>query len=212
MASGERTQSIAMDHPVLGRAVAIYDDRSRTRWNVFFGLGLVVIGIAGVYMGSGDLAGGNASLGWVYVGGGAFLVLWGIRGAFQSALRARNPIRLVVGKGGFVSSDWPGPISWDEVESISDPASPAGRPRMLRVQLDDPAGFAERHALSPVARFMFRANQGDLFLGRDMAMPVVEVETLMRRQLAEFRRTGSAAVAAPVRTTAPRGRRPSRKR
>jgi hypothetical protein len=51
-----------MDHPVLGRAVAIHDDRSRTRWNVFFGLGLVVIGIAGVYMGSGDLMAGRPTL------------------------------------------------------------------------------------------------------------------------------------------------------
>jgi hypothetical protein len=212
VASSEGAQPTAMDHPELGRAVAIYDDRSRTRWNVFFGLGLVVIGIAGVYMGSGDLAGGSTMLGWVYVGGGVFLALWGIRGAVQSALRARNPIRLVVGKRGFESSDWPGPVSWEEVESIGDPASPAGRPRVLRVQLYDPAGFMERHALSPIARFMFRGNQGDLLLGRDMAVPVVEVESLMRRQLAEFRRPASAAAAAPVRTTAPRGRRPLRKR
>jgi hypothetical protein len=211
VAAEQRTESTAIDHPTLGQAVAVYDDRSRTRWNVFFGLGLVVVGILGVYEGSGDLAGGNGTMGWIFVGSGVFLVLWGIKGALQAALRNRNPIRLVIGKRGFESCDWPGPILWDEVESISDPASPAGRPRMLRVQLEDPEGFPVRHALSAVGRFMFRANQGDLFLGRDMAMPVVEVESLMRKQLAAFRRSESPAESAPVRP-APRGRRPSRKR
>lgn len=211
MASSERIPSTQFDHPVLGQAVAIYDDRAATRWNFLFGLGLVVVGIAGVYMGSGDLAAGSATLGWVYVGGGVFLVLWGIRGAFQAARRIRHPIRLVVGKRGFEYSDGPGPIMWDEVATVSDPASPDGRPRMLRVQLEDPAGFAERHVLSPMARFVFRANQGDLFLGRDMALPVVEVESLMRRHLAEFNRSGPAEESTPVRA-APRGRRPSRRR
>ena len=211
MASGERTPSTPFDDPVLGRAVAIYDDRAATRWNFLFGLGLVVVGIAGVYMGSGDLAAGSATLGWVYVGGGVFLVLWGIRGAFQAARRIRRLTRLVVGNRGFEYPDVPGPIMWDEVATVSDPASPEGQPRMLRVQLEDPATFAERHALSPLARFVFRANQGDLFIGRDMALPVVEVESLMRKHLAEFNRGGSSSEAAPVRA-APRGRRPSRKR
>jgi hypothetical protein len=215
VASGQRTKSSAIDHPALGQAVAIYDDRARTRLNLPFGLGLVVLGISGVFMGSGDLAVGNAILGWAYVGGSVFLSLWGIRGAFQAARRLRNPISLVVGRRGFEYSDGPGPISWDEVATISDPSSPAGQPRRLRVQLNDPEDYIARHALSPLSRLMLRINRDDLFLGRDTIMPVVEAESLMRRQLAEFRRAGSAPASGPASTpvrTAPRGRRPSRKR
>jgi hypothetical protein len=82
----------------------------------------------------------------------------------------------------------------------------------------DPGGFAQRHSLSPIARFMLRANQGDLFIGRDMAMSVAQAENLMRRQLAESRRSEAAAggpassTGAQSRATAPRGRRPTRKR
>jgi hypothetical protein len=131
VASGEQTPSAVVDHPTLGRGLAIYDNRSKTRLDVLFGFGLVVVGIAGVYMGSGDLAAGSATLGWVYVGGGVFLMLWGMRGALQSLRRMRSPVRLIVAKRGFEFSDGPGPVSWDEVETISDPASPSGQPRML---------------------------------------------------------------------------------
>lgn len=219
MASDQLIESAAIDHPRFGRAVAVYDNQSRTRWNVVFGVGFVVIGIAGVYMGSGDLAGGSDALGSAYVAGGFFLVLWGIRATLGSAMRLRNPIRLVIGKQGFEYSDGPGVVEWDEVDTVSDPASPSATPRMLRVQLIDPAGFARLHSLSPIARFMLRANQGDLFIGRDMAMSVAQAENLMRRQLAESRRSEAATAgghdssAGPQpRTTAPRGRRPTRKR
>jgi hypothetical protein len=76
-------------------------------------------------------------------------------------------------------------------------------------------GFIGRHSLSPIARFMFRANQGDLFIGRDMAMPVADAESLMRRYLNESRRTATEPADAPeraARISAPRGRRPVRKR
>lgn len=212
MASGEQTESTAIAHPELGQAVVIFDDRSRSRLSAVLDVALVAIGISGVYMGSGDLAHGSAALGWTYVGGGVILILWGIRGIVQAVRRLRNPIRVVVGKGGFEYPGGPGPISWEEVATISDPMSPAGKPRVVRVQLDDPAGFAERNALSPIARYMIRVNKGDLVLGRDMATPVVEVERLMRHQLAEFRRPRSAPASTPVRATAPGGRRPSRKR
>lgn len=212
MASGQGTDATAKDRSALGEAVPIYDDRSKIRGNFLLTLGFVAVGLSGVYMGSGDLAGGNAILGWAYVGGGGVLAAWAVRSVFDAARRLRHPVRLLIGERGFEYSDGPGPISWSEVATIGDPGSPAGRPRILRVQLGDSEGFAERHLLSLSARFTFRANQGDLFLGRDMAMPVVEVESLMRKQLAEFRRFGSAPASTPRRATRPRGRRPARKR
>ncbi|HEX7431070.1 MAG TPA: hypothetical protein VF293_02655 [Candidatus Limnocylindrales bacterium] len=204
-------------HPVLGPAVAIYDDRRRTGMRLSFEIALLPLGLAGLAMARGDLASGSTVIGVAQAAGAVIVAIYGLLGARVDMKRRLNPIRLLIARDGFELSTDTGPVSWDEVATISDPRSPAGDPQNLRVQLDDPLGFAERHALSPIARVMLRFNKGDLILGSGMTRPVVTVETLMRRQLAEFHRSGSdgsgpSAEGKPARARAPKGRRPARKR
>jgi hypothetical protein len=62
---------------------------------------------------------------------------------------------------------------------------------------------------------MIRINRGDLNLGSGLAMPIVNVEDLMRKQLAEFRRLESSPASEHAHIPArPRGRRarPARRR
>jgi hypothetical protein len=204
-------------HPILGPAVAIHDDRRRTWWRIGFEVAMVPLGLAGLAMASGDLSSGNTVIGVAQAAGGVILGVYGILGARIDVRRRLNPIRLLVARDGFELSTGQGPISWDEVASISDPRSPEGDPKNLRVQLDDPGGFAERQRLSPIARVMLRINKGDLVLGAGMAKPVATVETLMRRQLAEFRRSGSEGPGSsdttqPERARAPKPRRRAKRR
>jgi hypothetical protein len=178
---------------------------------------MLPLGLAGLAMARGDLASGNTLIGVAQAAGAVIVAVYGIVCAKVDVKRRLNPIRLVIARDGFELSTDKGPISWDEVATISDPRSPAGDPKDLRVQLDDPRGFAERYALSPIARVMLRVNKGDLVLGGGMAKPVVTVEAIMRRQLAEFRHSGSdgsgtSAEGKPARARAPKGRRPARKR
>lgn len=203
-------------HQVLGPAVAIRDDRRRTQWRLGFEIAMLPLGLAGLAMASGDLTSGNTLLGVAQAAGGLIVAVYGLMGAKIDVKRRLNPTRLLIARDGFELSTGDGPISWDEVATISDPRSPTGEPKNLRVQLDDPQGFAERQALSPVARLMLRVNRGDLVLGSGMEKPIVTVETLMRKQLAEFRRPGqdSVGLSADSRTgriRALKGRRPARK-
>jgi hypothetical protein len=185
---------------------------------------MIPVGVYGVFLGWGDIATGNTLWGVPQAFGGVVLALYAIRAAVVDAQRMANPIRLLIARDGFElfpgrrSIPWfelfpsQRPISWDEVATVSDPKSPTGEPRTLRVQLDDPRGFAERLALAPFARLMLRINRGDLVLGSGTALPLAEVERLMRRHLSEFRRSRSAPAVASVRNAAPKGRRPARKR
>ena len=203
-------------HQILGPAVAIRDDRRRTQWRLGFEIAMLPLGLAGLAMASGDLTSGNTLLGVAQAAGGLIVAVYGLMGAKIDVKRRLNPTRLLIARDGFELSTGDGPISWDEVATISDPRSPTGEPKNLRVQLDDPQGFAERQALSPVARLMLRVNRGDLVLGSGMEKPIVTVETLMRKQLAEFRRPGqdSVGLSADSRTgriRALKGRRPARK-
>ena len=204
-------------HPVLGPAVAIHDDRRRTWSRIGFEVAMVPLGLAGLAMASGDLSSGNTVIGVAQAAGGVILGVYGILSARIDVRRRLNPIRLLVARDGFELSTGQGPISWNEVASIGDPRSPAGDPRNLRVQLDDPSGFADRQRLSPVARVMLRVNRGDLVLGAGMTKPVATVETLMRRQLAEFRSSGSeepgsSEATRPERASAPGPRRRAKRR
>jgi hypothetical protein len=185
---------------------------------------MVPLGFLGVSLGIGDLTNGSELLGLAEIFGGIVLGLYGIRGAVVDAQRITNPVRLVIARDGFEL--FPGrrrfpwfelypsqhPVSWDDVATVSDPKSPAGQPRNLRVQLYDPAAFADRENLSALDRLLLRLNGGDLVLGIGMALSVSEVEQLMRQHLAEFRRPGSASVPAAARTATPKARRPARKR
>jgi hypothetical protein len=204
-------------HSVLGPAVAVDDDRRRTKWRLGFEIAMLPLGLAGLAMARGDLASGNTLIGAAQAAGALIVAVYGILGARIDVKRRSNPIRLLIARNGFELSTGKGPISWDEVATISDPRSPASDPTNLRVQLDDPKGFAERYDLSPFARVMLRVNRGELVLGSGMTKPVATVETMMRRQLAEFRRSGSDGTESYAETKAGRirtlkGRRPARKR
>jgi hypothetical protein len=213
MASGRTAASAPTNHPVPGPSVSIYDDRNRSRGSLLFGLACILLGPLGIYWGVPDLARGDVLLGLVYALGGPILILYGAWSAFGAAGRLRHPVALVVGRDGFKKAG-DEPVGWDEVGTIGDPASPADEPRIVRVQLIDPEGYAARHGLGPIARQRLRAHGGDLFLGRDMAMPVADVQALMRRRLAEYRRPAAAveASAQAAETPRPRDRRPARKR
>jgi hypothetical protein len=197
-----------MSHPVLGPAVAIYDDRSRTRLRLLFEIAMVPLGIFGIFLGMGDLAAGNTLLGVGQISGAIIVALYGTRSALIDVRRMRSPIRLVIARDGFELVPGGSPISWAEIASVGDPRNPAGDPRTLRAQLDDPSGYAGREALSPFDRIMIRINRGDLNLGSGLAMPIVKVEDLMRKQLAEFRRLESSPASEHAHIPArPRGRR-----
>jgi hypothetical protein len=204
-------------HPILGPATAIHDDARRTWWRLGFEIGMVPLGLAGLAMASSDLSSGNTLIGLAQAAGGVVVGVYGVIYARMDVKRRSHPARLLIGRDGFELSTGPGPVSWDEVATIGDPRSPDGDPKNLRVQLDDPLGFAQRQGLSPVGRLMLRVNRGDLVLGSGMAMPVATVEAMMRKQLSEFHRsesdgTGSPSEGGAKRVRAPKGRRPVRKR
>ena len=192
MATGRQAVSTTSNHPLLGPSVAIHDDRARSRGNLLLGLACICLGPVGIYFGGPDLARGSTELGVAYLAGGAFLLIYGLWLTFLTANRLRHPVTLLVGRGGFEAAG-SGPVRWDEVATISDPASPPGQPRVVRVQLVDPDDFAERRHLGPVARKLLQFRQNDLVLGRSMAMPVADVQALMRTYLAEFRRSSHEA-------------------
>jgi hypothetical protein len=197
-------------HAVLGPGTALYDDRRRTKLRVILWIALVPLGIFGVLLGRGDLAAGATLLGIAEVLGGIVLVVYSVQAAVEDARRLSTPIRLVIARDGFALLPGDLTVSWNEVEAISDPGSPVGQPRVLRVQLSDPGEFKQRHSLSQIARLALRFNRGDLVLGSGMAMPVAQAEALMRSQLAEFQGLGSAHSTEPVQAREPAGGRSSR--
>jgi hypothetical protein len=203
-----KAPSEPIKHPVLGPADAILDDRTHTLGSLFFGLLCMALGPLGVWMGSGDLAGGSDVMGWFFVGGGVIVFLYGFRLVIGTATRLQHGAALIVGREGFEAPGGVGPVLWDEVATISDPASAPGDPRTLRVQLVDPDDFVVRHRLGVFDRYMFRVHQNDLFLGRDMAMPVSDVQALMRRRRAEFGRLGHDGMAEPASVSIPAAARP----
>jgi hypothetical protein len=144
-------------------------------------------------------------MGLAFLAGSAILVGYGVSVAFTSARRLRRPVALVVGRDGFQAAG-SGPVGWDEVATVGDPASPPGRPKIVRVQLADPAAYLERHRMGAVGRLVLAIRGHDLFLGSGMGMPVAELEALMRERLAEYRRTGASRTPA-VRPLAGRNRR-----
>jgi len=205
VASDQPSES-RMRHPTLGPALAIHDDRRRTRWRLGFWILMIPLGITGIFIGRGDLDSGNTTLGYAQIAGAIVLAVYAAVAAATDFQRARSAIRLFIAKDGFELSTGDGPISWDEVATISDPHAPNGDPKIVRVQLDDPQGFPGRQSLSPYGRLMLTINRGDIVIGSGMAKPVLEVETLMRKQLAEFLRAESAGPEAAAPSTAARAK------
>lgn len=215
MASVQSGESKAR-HPILGPAIAIHDDARRTWWRLGFEIAMVPLGLAGLAMASSDLSSGNTLIGVAQAAGAVVVAVYGIISARIDLKRRSRPALLLIARDGFELSTGPGPVSWDEVATIGDPRSPDGDPKNLRVQLDDPIGFADRQGLSPVGRLMLRVNRGDLVLGSGMALPVATVEAMMRKQLSEFHHsesdgTGSPSESGAKRIRAPKGRRPTRR-
>ncbi|MFI5259147.1 MAG: hypothetical protein ACHQ01_06000 [Candidatus Limnocylindrales bacterium] len=222
MAASQPAQT-KTNHPVLGPAIAIDDDTRRTKLRLIFEICMVPLGLFGAFLGRGDLASGDAILGLSYAAGGVVLALYGVRGSVLDAQHLASPIRLLVARDGFelfpgnrLTSWWEAfpsrrPISWNEVSTIGDMKYP-NAPRALRLQIDDPSGFADRQALGPIARIMLRINRGDLVLGTGMATSIPRTEGIMRRHLIDFRGGGPASARAPARPRTPQGRRRSRKR
>ncbi len=206
MPSDQPTES-KTSHAVLGPGTALYDNRSRTKLRLILWIAMIPLGIFGIWLGRGDAAAGSTVLGIAQALGGVILAVYSVQAAVVDARRLTNPICLVIARDGFAVLPGNRTISWDEVEAIRDPKAPAGQPQMLRVHLSDPGEFKQRHALSPFARLALRFNRGDLILGSGMAMPVLQAETLMRRQLADFHGVGSAHTTAPAHARQPKGRR-----
>jgi hypothetical protein len=176
-----------VEHRVLGTAVEIYADRRQALGNAFAYLAFVALGILGLFLGQGDISSGSAVLGLAELAGGAILIAYSIRASLAATRRYRNPLALVVGTQGFEYAGGNGPVAWDEVATVSDPASRPGRQSTLKVQLNDPGDYVVRHALSPVARVMLRVNHNDLAIAREAVIPVEAAQDLMRKRLAESR-------------------------
>jgi hypothetical protein len=162
---------------------------------------LVPLGLLGIWLGRGDMLSGSTLLGLAQALAGVIVITYAVLGAVEDAKRLGQPVRLVIARDGFALVPGKVVVSWNEVETISDPRNP-GQPRSLRVQLLDPAGFRRQHTLPPAELLWLLLNRGDLDLGAGTAMPVSNAETLMRRRLAEFhsQRSGETA-GATVRKT-----------
>jgi hypothetical protein len=205
-ASAEPTDSIEIDHPTLGPAVAIYDDRRKTRRKLLTAAGMAVVGAVGVFLGLGDIANGDGTGGSVFLLAGAGLLTYGINEARATLMRLRTVFSLVVGEGGFEYAFGSGSIAWDEVASVGfERVAGRGKPGAVRVQVNIPDEFAARHELSLAASLMLRINDGSLYVARGALMPAGAVLELMSARLAEFRKAHiSVPAPAPARGIKPR--------
>lgn len=206
MASGPPTVSTPTNHPVLGPSDAILDDRSHSLGGVFLYAAFTLIGFLGIVLGINDSLSPGASaampiggptLGVLEIGGGIVVAIYAMRVVVAAFRRYRQPMTIVIGQDGFDYIFGNGPVMWDEVDTISDPYSPADQPKAVKVQVSDVDAYMTRHNLSALARLEMRFNKWDLSLGRDTIMPVVEVQNLMRKRLAEYRRLQHDDSAAP---------------
>lgn len=224
MASGRPIGSAPVNHRVLGPAVSVFDDRRRSFGMIFLYLAFIAISVVGVILGVGDLTGGNDGtatfgipgpvLGLAQIAAAVIVSAWSIRATIFAIGRIRQPITFVVGRDGFEYVGSHEPVLWDEVVSVNDPASPPGQPRILRVQLADPADFVVRHRLSLIDRYALRVHHNDLYLDNGTIMPVAAVQAAMNERLAEFRRVGPRKVGTSTSAprTRPRGSRRSSRR
>lgn len=216
MASGRPIESTPVNHRVLGPAVSIYADRRQSFGSIFLYLALIAISVVGVILGAGDLRGGGNGtatfgipgpvVGLAQIAAAVVVSIWSIRATIFAIGRIRQPVTLVVGRDGFEYVGGHGPVGWDEVSSVGEPAGRNRAPGKLTVQLADPHDYAVRHALSPFARVVLRFDRYDLSVGHAMVMPLNDLQSLMRRRLVEFRHAVHGA-AAPKPARAPKRRR-----
>ncbi len=200
-ATGERADAIEIEHPTLGPAVAIYDDRRKSKRRLLTAAGTGAVGAVGIVLGLGDFANGDGTGGSIFVLAGAALLVYGISEARATLLRFRTAFSLVVGEAGFEYAFGAGSVAWDEVASLGfERVARRGKPGAVKVQVKEPDEFAARHELSLPASLMLRINDGALYVARGALMPAGAVLELMSARLAEFKATHKpvAAAAAPA--------------
>jgi hypothetical protein len=197
MTVAESADSTEIDHPTLGPAVAIYDDRRKSRRKLLTSAGMAAVGGVGVVLGLGDLANGDGTGGSVFLLAGGALLIYGVNEVRATLMRLRSVFSLIVSETGFEYAFGIGSIAWDEVASVGFERVGRGKPGAVRVQVKVPDEFAARHALSLPAALMLRINDGALYVARGALMPAAGVLELMSERLAEFRK---AHIAAPAPT------------
>lgn len=187
----DQADATDIEHPTLGPAVAVYDDRGKTLRNLPLSAGMAVAGAVGLVLGIGDLPGGDRMWAVLITIAGAALLAYGLNELWSTLWRLRSPARLVVGKRGFGCSITPDPIKWDEVESVGFERVARGKPNAVMVKLADPAGFGRAHRLSLRARLMLKLNAGSLYLGRGTRVPADRILDLMSDSLSAYRRNST---------------------
>ncbi len=174
-----------VEHPDLGPATAILDDRQRTKRDVWAALLSISVGLMGVYFGVTDAQKGDGTaFFWIFIG--LIVLAYGVALLRSVVVRFLQPVRLVLAESGF---DYPGrpgatAIRWDEL-SAADLDIPAKQTRPVGVcfQVRAPETFAERHAMSGRATRQLIAGDGWISVRGETAMPLEDVAGLMQERI-----------------------------
>ncbi len=186
-----------VEHPELGPATAILDNRLRTKRDLWLSLASLGAGLLGVYYGVSDAqAGDGTAFFWTFCG--LILVAYGVAALRSVAVRFVKPVRFVFGDTGF---DFPGRpgigvFRWDEL-SAAELEIPAKQTRVEGIcfQIRSPEAFAARHQLSPRATRRLVEGDGWLAVRGETAIPLEEVVAMMDERIAAAKPAthGSAA-------------------
>jgi hypothetical protein len=174
-----------IDHPDLGAAIAILDNRRRTRRDLWLSLACLFAGFLGVYFGYTDAQNGDGTA-WFWMLSGLVLVAYGVGMLRSAVLRFISPIRFVFGAAAFDFAGRPGPepIRWAEV-SAAELEIPAKQSRAEGIcfQVRSPEAFAERRGLAPRAARRLIDGGGWISVRGETALPLDEVVDLMRERI-----------------------------
>jgi len=187
-----------IEHPELGTATAILDNRVRTRRDLWLSFASIAAGLLGVYFGYSDASAGDGTA-WFWLTCGLILVAYGVALLRSVVLRMTRPVRLVLADAGF---DYPGrpggePIDWREV-AAADLEIPAKQDRPVGVcfQVREPEAFAARRGLHPRAAARLVSADGWISVRGETAMPLADVVALMRERIAAAKGAAASAAAA----------------
>jgi hypothetical protein len=181
-----------LDHPTLGAAVAILDDRDRTRRNLALGAVWTAIGALGVAMGVGDTTNGDG-IGVLFGSAGLIVLLFGLNEIRLNTLRLLRPVRLIVGDRGFAFATGSAPIMWQDVAAVEvavgqrDP-----QPTGIRVRVRSASEGARRPTGDRPGTSSREPGEW-ISIGGGTAMPLPDVVDLMRQHVRpDARRHGPA--------------------
>jgi hypothetical protein len=190
----KREPTETLDHPTLGPALAILDDRRRTRRNLALGALWTAVGALGVSMGIGDTASGDG-IGFLFGLAGLVVMLYGLNEIRLNALRLLRPVRLIIGDRGFAFATGLAPIMWQDVSAVElsvgqrDP-----QPTGIQVRVRAPGRPPQGRPAGRPAREPSRAQGEWISIGGGTAMPLRDVVELMREHVRpDARRPSSAA-------------------